>query len=128
MKARPSKLAVLLLSSAVLALFVVGEMGLAVRRSIAFAPTSARITITDAGINPAVLTVPAGAEVIWYNASSVTYVLQSGEWYQVFLPLTIRGAGNRAGDATNDTAAQPPSSTSKTDATFSATLPPGGTF
>jgi hypothetical protein len=42
---------------------------------------TAQITITTSGFDPAVLTVTVRTQVTWYNATTTTHTLQSGNIY-----------------------------------------------
>ena len=54
---------------------------------------TAQITITTAGFDPAVLTVTVAAQVTWYNATTTTHTLQSGEpYYSVAPRVRLRDA------------------------------------
>jgi DNA-binding beta-propeller fold protein YncE len=91
---------------------------------------SPHITITAAGFDPAVLTVPVGIEVTWTNGTDVTHVLQSGVPCHVFLPVVLKTWGGGSGLAAESTAPTPRTTalTLASSESFSATLPPGGTF
>lgn len=54
-----------------------------------------RITISDAGFNPARILVSSGTTVTWINATGVTQTLQSGFPFSVFLPLVRKNTGQR---------------------------------
>jgi hypothetical protein len=68
---------------------------------------SARITITANGFTPTVLSVISGTQVIWYNATSQTQVLQSGELYHIYLPLVMRSAMDASFAAEHDQTLSP---------------------
>lgn len=87
---------------------------------------TAHVTITNDGLEPAMLTVPLGIEVIWYNASGLTHVLQSGQapsdLFHIYMPFVLRSWSGVA-------AARSARFLSLTsNGTFSGTILPGGTF
>ncbi len=145
MKLRRSAIAAFVLSAALLALCAVSAIS---SRAGAphpgdtapfFAPTSeldaapapsVRVTITNAGFDPAVLNITAGTEVIWYNATVFTYTLQTRDSYRLFLPLALNRARGVA--QTGATVAQPDEPAAQPQAGqhpgFSVILPPGGGF
>ncbi len=49
------------------------------------------VTITEAGFEPAVLTITVGTEVTWYNATQQTGELMQVEMNQTFLPFVTAG-------------------------------------
>jgi plastocyanin len=66
------------------------------------APASATITLTESGFSPAEVTIAAGGEVTWVNATTTTYTLQSASsdpapnGQGVYLPLVAMNAGAAA--------------------------------
>lgn len=85
------------------------------------------IAIEDAGFAPAVLTLTAGDQVEWHNATSQDQTLRSGTPtaaapHLVYLPFVARDGGTSAGNAVTTAP-----STAEADA-FEVTLPPGGAF
>jgi glutamine amidotransferase-like uncharacterized protein/plastocyanin len=93
-------------------------------------PDSAQITITVDGLDPTVLTVAPGTEVTWYNATTTTHTLQSGEPYRIFLPVALHSAGARGGLRAEGLrrASRTERPCFGSSESFRATLPPGGTF
>ena len=91
---------------------------------------SAQITITTAGFDPAVLTVTVGTEVTWSNATAVTHTLQIVEPWRIYLPLVLKTSGGSSALAAGRAAPIPrtPTLTLASTESFSATIPPGGTF
>ncbi len=119
--------------------------------------SSVRITITAAGFTPSVVTVSLGTQVTWYNATSISQLLKSGEAsFSLYLPALLRNTttsanppGRSSSSSTlylpwvskNGTGSSPaPRVEPKLPAPaptvarplrptdFSAVIPPGGTF
>lgn len=92
--------------------------------------SDAQITITAAGFEPDVLTVTTGIQVVWYNATSTTHILQSGTPVQVFLPLVLKSWAGGSGTARGELEfpVHETKGMVQTGESFSATIPPGGTF
>lgn len=87
--------------------------------------SAATITLTTAGFQPSLITVTIGSEVTWYNATTQTVVLRSGEIFQVYLPLIARGTFSGLWTAASAANSQLALSSGET---FSGTLLPGGIF
>jgi RHS repeat-associated protein len=86
--------------------------------------TTALITLTGSGFTPAVLTVTVDSAVVWVNATTQTHVLQSGAPDQIFVPCLLAGAARTSGLDIPGWTANPLADAH--NASFSATLPPGG--
>jgi len=97
---------------------------------------SRTITLTETGFTPDALTVPVGTQVIWYNATSQTHILQSGSTsVMIFLPLVMRDAQGMGVSALTARTIDPGRTTGAWwertlggGESFRATLEPGGTF
>ncbi|MDZ7296270.1 MAG: hypothetical protein ONB14_12725, partial [candidate division KSB1 bacterium] len=96
---------------------------------------SRTITLTETGLTPDALTVPAGTQVIWYNATGQTQILQSDSPPVIYLPLIMRNAGGMAVSAVTPGAINPGRTSGALWArglnggdSFSATLEPGESF
>jgi PKD repeat protein len=94
------------------------------------ASSQVTVTITTDGFQPEVISVTTATQVRWYNDTSFTHTLKGGETHQVFLPIVLRGAGGN--NVSTVGKGIPGSQTTalhvKSSASFSAILPPGGTF
>ncbi|MBN1875512.1 MAG: hypothetical protein JXA33_14885, partial [Anaerolineae bacterium] len=84
------------------------------------------IHITGTGVEPQWLTVTAGSPVTWFNTTSLTHTLVSGEPYRLYLPLVLRDAGNRNGLPGSRWAI--PSTIGPKGDGFRATLGPGAMY
>ncbi len=89
--------------------------------------SAAVITITTGGFVPGEITTTAGVQVVWYNATAQTQVLESGTVNRLFLPLIMRGATGFA-KPNNPAAPASPRVPLSSSGLFSATLAPGGRF
>ncbi len=93
------------------------------------------ITLTGTGFTPDALTVPAGTQVTWYNATGQTHTLLVDSLARVYLPLVMRNARNvrvRAGTAATVDAGRPADALRAAAASggeyFVITLGPGERF
>ncbi len=84
-----------------------------------------RVTITEAGFDPAVITVTVGDEVMWYNATAVTHTLKSGEPYRIYLPVVMRNVGGVFA-LDGESSEVMPQVLSGAGDVFGGTIPPGG--
>jgi RHS repeat-associated protein len=87
-----------------------------------------QIIISTTGFIPAVITVTAGTEVIWYNATSTIVRLQSGEPFRVYLPLVLRNAVGTTRSAADQLANGATGLDLNQATSFGGTIAPGGTY
>jgi len=103
------------------------QSGLSVDR-VGAAPDPTQVVISTTGFIPSVITVTAGTQVAWYNATGTTVRLQSGEPFRIYLPLVSRSTAA----ATRYSATLPANEASDIDlvqsTSFSSTIPPGGSY
>jgi plastocyanin len=96
---------------------------------------SRTITLAETGFTTDALTVPVGTQVIWYNATSQTHILQSDPRGLIYLPLVVRNAPDMGVSAITAGTIYPGQSTGASwekgfsgGESFGATLAPGETF
>jgi len=97
---------------------------------------SQTITLTDTGFTPDALTISVGTQVIWYNATSQTHILQGGVTIRaIYLPLIKSNAQGMGFSVITPTTIDPGRIRSalwtmgfSEGESFSATLAPGETF
>jgi hypothetical protein len=89
-------------------------------------PTStAVITLTASGIDPAMLTITERTQVVWRNTTTQSHQLLGARYYPFYLPLLTRQPGQANSSLVISGALM---SRAVTSPTFSTTLAAGGTF
>lgn len=61
--------------------------------SLSSVSSTVPVSITDAGFDPATITVTVGTTVVWTNHTQETVHLTSGQPYRIYLPLVLRNVG-----------------------------------
>ncbi|MBI2864000.1 MAG: hypothetical protein HYX94_05510 [Chloroflexi bacterium] len=83
------------------------------------------VNIADSGLDPAVITVTVGSQVVWHNSTAVSHTLAAGQPYRVYLPVAVRaytGSANQAQTVGRESPVAP------STASLGGTLAPGGVY
>ena len=112
--------------SMILILSLVMGSNTPVQASVLGASSSIPVDITEGGLDPAVLAVSVGDEVVWTNSTGRTLRLLDGEPHLIYMPISV--------NTNSSIAVQPPSSSpgnathSPQDIWLDAEIAPGGSF